>query len=319
LERMSSIASISNLHQCINAKTNCSPAKHICQARSLKPSNRKHVVDEEGSEDVIKKLSSTAGEVGDRKASSPQSSPEVQPLMSFVDTEEDGERLGNSAGDVDLGDIASDHDHINDSEHGNVDFDLPTMHTPQQQASDQQAKSTPLTSPPCLRIPFAPNGPTSPIEHAFARLAASATTPSIHIPAPTPPYACDPNLDPRLLDKECNPPMNRPPLADYQLPSATINEALSVSPSVPTARKQAGTSHMHNTKSRASRKIGTTAQTTAAEKRAATQATSKATEEAGLQPADNSTRGRKRKNRLNPDGEEFVKPKKAKRAMGARM
>ena len=74
---------------------------------------------------------------------------------------------------------------------------------------------------------------------------------------------------------------------------------------------------MHNAKSRASRKISTTAQTTAAKKRAATQATSKATE-AGLQPADNSTRGRKHKNRLNLDGEEFVKPKKAKCAMGAR-
>jgi hypothetical protein len=133
--------------------------------------------------------------------------------MCLVDAEEDDERLGNSAGDIDLGDI--DHDHINDSECGNVDFDLPITHTPQQHALDQQAietqtRSTPLTSPSRPQIPFAPNGPTSPIKHAFACLAASATTPLIHIPAPTLPYACNPNLDPRLFDKERNPPMNRP-------------------------------------------------------------------------------------------------------------
>lgn len=276
----------------------------------------KCIVDKEGSEATIKKLSSMAGEVGDQNTSSPQSSPEVHPLMSLVDVEEDDERLGNSAGNVDLGDI--DHDHVNDNEHGNVDFHLPITHTPQQQALDQQAKSTPLTSPSHPQIPFAPNGPTSPIKHAFACLAASVTTPSIHIPAPTPPYACDPNLNPRLFDKECNPPMNCPPLADYQLPSATVDEALSISPSGPTAHKQPGTRCAHNTKSRDSRNIGTTAQTTAAEKCAATWAASKVTEEAGLQTTDNSTRGRKRKNRLNPDGEEFVKPKKAKRATGAR-
>jgi hypothetical protein len=279
----------------------------------LKPSNRRHVVDEEGSKDPIKKLSSMAGEVGNQKTSSPQSSLKVQPLMSLVDTEEDDERLGNSASDINLGDI--DHDHVNDSEHGNVDFDLPITHTPQQQASDQQAKSTLPSHPQTL---FAPNGPTSPIEHAFACLAASATTPLIHIPTPTLPYACDPNLDHRLFDKECNPPVNCPPLTDYQLPGATIDEALSISPSVPTACKQAETSHAHNAKSRDSRKVSTTAQTTAAKKCTAMQATSTVTEEAGLQTANNSTRGRKHKNRLNPDGEEFVKPKKAKHATGAR-
>ena len=144
------------------------------------------------------------------------------------------------------------------------------------------------------------------------------TTSSIHIPAPTPPHACDPNLDPRLFDKECNPPVNHPPLANYQLPGVTIDEALSVSPSGPTAHKQPGTSRARNAKSRDSRNVGTTAQTTAAEKHTAKWATSKVAEEAGLQMADNSTRGRKRKNRLNPDGEEFVKPKKAKCATGAR-
>jgi hypothetical protein len=87
---------------------------------------------------------------------------------------------------------------------------------------------------------------------------------------------------------------------------------------VPTAHKKAGTSRACNTKSRDFRKVGTTAQTTAAEKCAATWAASKATEEAGLQTADNSTRGRKRKNRLNPDSEEFVKLKKVKCATGAR-
>ena len=75
---------------------------------------------------------------------------------------------------------------------------------------------------------------------------------------------------------------------------------------------------MHNAKSRDSRNISTTAQTTAAEKCAAKWAASKVAEEAGLQMANNSTRWRKHKNRLNPDGEEFVKPKKAKCAKGVR-
>ena len=144
-------------------------------------------------------------------------------------------------------------------------------------------------------------------------------TPSIHIPTPTLPYVCDPNLNPTLFDKECNPPVNCPPLTNYQLPSVTVDEALSISPSVPTVHKQAGTRHMHNAKSRDSRKVCTTAQTTAVQKCAAMRATSKVTEEAGLQTADNSTRGRKCKNRLNPDGEDFVKLKKAKCATGARM
>ena len=114
----------------------------------MKPSNRKHVVDEEGSEDAIKKLSSTAGEVRDQNTSSPQLSLEVQPPICLVDTEGDDKGLGNSAGNVDLGD--TDHDHINDREHVNVDFDLPITHTPQQHTSDQQAieiQSTPQTSP----------------------------------------------------------------------------------------------------------------------------------------------------------------------------
>ena len=113
------------------------------------------------------------GEVGDQNTSSPQLSPEVQPPMSLVDVEEDDERLGNSAGDVDLGDI----DHNN--ERGNVNFHLPITHTPQQQASDQQAKSTPLTSPSRPQNPFAPNGPTSPIKHAFSHLAASVMLRSV--------------------------------------------------------------------------------------------------------------------------------------------
>jgi hypothetical protein len=93
------------------------------------------------------------------------------------------------------------------------------------------------------------------------------TTPSIYIPAPTPPYACDPNLNPRLFDKECNPPVNCPPLADYQLPGATIDEALSISPSGPTARKQPGTSRVRNTKSKDSKTVSTTAAEKCAAKR----------------------------------------------------
>jgi hypothetical protein len=171
--------------------------------------------------------------------------------------------------------------------------------------TDQQPRQ--LTSPTATRIPFAPGGPSSPIENAFARLAATAGS----IPmAPFTPG--DQEIDPVLLDVG-NRSINHSS-DDYQLPGAIIHASLTAPPTViKTSRGGKKGRKPRGDKAGGDSENAPPTQTSA-QKRAATLAAKKGGAPQALGVEEDLGGKRKRKARLNPDGEVFIAPVKAKKA-----
>jgi hypothetical protein len=255
----------------------------------LKACSLNRVEDEE--ETVVRKLSSNTD--GIHMMSRP-ASPIHQPLTPTSHAQGDDNSLDCSAAEDDE---VTDYRHENDQDQHAPEPGLPTTGT----APEQPDYQSPAISPPYT--PFAPNGPSSPIENAFARLAATAPSHD--------------NIDPRLLDNS----MNQAPLTDYQLPGAVVDEVLATQSLPPQKMTQPAKKQWKprrkGTKSGDTEnlEVGATQHTlTAAQKGAATRAANRAAEEArAMEAAKDPTRGRKRKGRLNWEGGEFEKPKKARR------
>jgi hypothetical protein len=173
---------------------------------------------------------------------------------------------------------------------------------------DPQSEPQPyFGDPDSNRPPFAPGGPSSPIENALARLSAAA----IHI-SPAVATASDENINPALLERGNRPP-SPPIVPNYQIPGAAVDQALATTPNE--CQQETGVGRKRSaeprktgriTKAPGPKNLGTQKLAGASKKSVERRATMTENE-----PAQPSARTRKRK--LNPDGEEFVKPKKGRR------
>ena len=272
-------------------------------------------------ESVVRKLGNTDDST---KTSSEMASAENQSSngVSYIEGDQGypdswggmDEDIDNHDENIDnRGNNAVDYQHLNQSS-SNTQNSSPRCTSPFQQAQlspprDPQSEthvpqvhlSGPTTTP--VRSPFAPGGPSSPIENAFTRLAAT----SAHIPAAFSMVTNDNVIDPALL-KMGN---HVPTVSDYQLPCATVDQALVTTPEEMCLAEKKSTPKKGRrvTKAQGPKNSGTQKRGPARNKslrgaRAPTQMTEN-------QPAQTPPRTRKRKR--NPDGDEFTNPKKGKR------
>ena len=328
---------LSTLNLCPNTYHNT--AKDVREAHALKNSNMK-CIDGEEDGDVIKKLSSAAG--GNLEnlytvSEDPDAENPSSMSMSNTGAHADSELPIQANSELRIqADEQVDHptSNNNDNESGRHEHDVLNQ------------TATPCHSPPVppSQLPFATNGPSSPIENAFARLAASAAVASIHIPA-APAQPNDENIDPRLFETGV-PPTNNRPLSDYQIPGAIVDQY--IASELMGHHKTVGTGKKCGMKKKSAENASTELENmeiglrqpmltatqkqsatwaankaaaearshvlTAAQKRAATRAANKAAAEARSHVVEKElSGGRKRKSRVDPNGEEFVRPKKARR------
>ena len=167
--------------------------------------------------------------------------------------------------------------------------------------------SLPLNPPPTTGVllvsppspPLAPGGPSSPIENAFARLATAAASLAINNP-PCHPVPGEESIDPILLDM-----VNHAPPTNYHLPGAVVgHELAALLTEYQGPRKKQPPSGKKRGRPRSNAENESTQPVS--KKRTAARGT-KAADEVG-EPAVEG--GRKRKARLNANGEEFERPKK---------